>query len=105
MPTYEYECSHCKHSFERFQSMTDAPVKRCPKCRHAVKRLLGTGGGIIFKGNGFYETDYRSREYTRKKTEEKGTAPEKKGGEPAAPAAAAATATEGRAGDKKKASS
>ena len=59
MPTYEYSCDHCGHHFERFQSMKDDPVKRCPECRHKVRRLLGTGAGIIFKGSGFYETDYK----------------------------------------------
>lgn len=63
MPTYEYECTRCEHRFERFQSMNDAPVKRCPKCRCKVRRLLGTGAGIIFKGSGFYQTDYRSKDY------------------------------------------
>jgi putative FmdB family regulatory protein len=63
MPTYEYECDHCNHCFERFQSMNDEPVKRCPKCRHNVRRLVGTGAGIIFKGSGFYQTDYRSDSY------------------------------------------
>ncbi|MFZ4396892.1 MAG: FmdB family zinc ribbon protein [Kiritimatiellia bacterium] len=63
MPTYEYECSKCAHVFEKFQSMRDAPLKRCPKCGCKVKRLLGTGAGIIFKGQGFYQTDYRSSSY------------------------------------------
>jgi putative FmdB family regulatory protein len=63
MPTYEYECTKCKHRFERFQSMTDEPVKRCPKCRSKVRRMFSPGAGIIFKGSGFYETDYRSDSY------------------------------------------
>lgn len=63
MPTYEYQCEKCGHVFERFQSMTDKPVKRCPLCRCKVRRLFGTGAGIIFKGSGFYETDYRSAQY------------------------------------------
>jgi len=63
MPTYEYECTKCGHLFEKFQSMKDEPLKRCPKCRCKVKRLLGTGAGIIFKGSGFYQTDYRSSAY------------------------------------------
>jgi putative FmdB family regulatory protein len=63
MPTYEYECTKCGYVFERFQSMTDEPVKRCPECRCKVRRLLGTGAGIIFKGSGFYQTDYRSSDY------------------------------------------
>lgn len=61
MPTYEYECTKCNHAFEAFQSITAEPLKRCPKCRSKVKRLLGKGAGIIFKGTGFYETDYRRK--------------------------------------------
>jgi len=61
MPTYEYECTKCAHVFEKFQSMTAAPVKLCPKCRKKVKRLIGAGAGIIFKGSGFYATDYKKK--------------------------------------------
>lgn len=61
MPTYEYECSKCAKRFEKFQSMTDKPVKKCPKCGGRVERLIGTGSGIIFKGSGFYATDYRNK--------------------------------------------
>ena len=71
MPTYEYHCEKCKKDFELFQSMKDNPVATCPKdkCRQKtwgkgkVKRLLGTGAGLIFKGSGFYITDYRSEGY------------------------------------------
>lgn len=63
MPTYEYECQKCAHCFEMVQSMRDAPKKTCPKCKGRVKRLLGTGAGIIFKGSGFYITDYRKPGY------------------------------------------
>ena len=64
MPTYEYECQKCGHAFEKFQSMRDAPIKKCPVCgKLSVKRLLGAGAGLIFKGSGFYETDYRSASY------------------------------------------
>lgn len=59
MPTYEYECQKCQHKFEIFQSMTAKPLDKCPKCGGKVKRLIGSGGGIIFKGSGFYATDYR----------------------------------------------
>ena len=71
MPTYEYACAKCGQHFDAFQSMRDEPFRECPKelCRlpkwgHGkVKRLLGTGAGIIFKGSGFYSTDYRSKSY------------------------------------------
>ncbi|MFH1640658.1 MAG: FmdB family zinc ribbon protein, partial [Candidatus Omnitrophota bacterium] len=59
MPTYEYECTKCKHRFEAFQKMSDKPFSSCPKCGKKLKRLLGSGAGIIFKGSGFYATDYR----------------------------------------------
>ncbi|MDP2939732.1 MAG: zinc ribbon domain-containing protein [Candidatus Omnitrophota bacterium] len=59
MPTYEYECKSCGYTFEKSQSMTEAHLKKCPKCFKAVKRLIGSGSGIIFKGKGFYATDYR----------------------------------------------
>jgi len=64
MPTYEYECRKCGHRFEKFQTMSAKPVKTCPKCRGKVKRLFGTGAGIIFKGSGFYETDYKRKSGT-----------------------------------------
>ena len=60
MPTYDYECQSCGHVFEYFQSMSDDPLKECPKCGKEVKRLIGGGMGIIFKGSGFYVTDNRS---------------------------------------------
>ncbi len=66
MPTYDYECRTCGHAFEKFQSITAAPVRACPECRkRTVKRLIGTGAGIIFKGSGFYQTDYRSDSYAK----------------------------------------
>lgn len=61
MPTYDYECSSCGHTFDAFQSMSDDPLKTCPECgKNALKRLIGGGMGIIFKGSGFYSTDSRS---------------------------------------------
>jgi putative FmdB family regulatory protein len=66
MPTYDYECTKCGHRFELFQKMTDPPRRRCPKCRGAVRRLIGAGAGLIFKGSGFHITDYRSKDYRDK---------------------------------------
>lgn len=64
MPTYDYECDACDHAFEEFQSMMDKPLKKCPKCgKSKLRRLIGTGAAIIFKGSGFYQTDYRSESY------------------------------------------
>jgi putative FmdB family regulatory protein len=64
MPTYDYKCEACGHTFEKFQSITAAPIRKCPQCgKNKVKRLLGTGGALIFKGSGFYITDYRSEGY------------------------------------------
>jgi putative FmdB family regulatory protein len=71
MPTYEYECQKCGHHFERFQSMTAEPLRRCPVCRGKVKRLLGTGAGLLFRGSGFYITDYRSPGYKEAAKKEK----------------------------------
>lgn len=61
MPTYDYECSSCGIKFELFQKITDKPIDKCPKCGKKVKRLIGSGSGIIFKGSGFYATDYRKK--------------------------------------------
>ena len=67
MPTYEYECPKCGHAFELVQSMRDEPLKKCPKCKKAgVKRLVGGGAGLIFKGSGFYITDYKNKDSAAK---------------------------------------
>lgn len=66
MPTYEYRCNACSHQFEVFQSMKDAAKRKCPECgKNALERLIGLGAGVIFKGSGFYETDYRSDAYKK----------------------------------------
>jgi putative FmdB family regulatory protein len=66
MPTYEYACSKCGHHFDQFQSMRDEPLRKRPKCgKLALKRLIGGGAGLIFKGSGFYITDYRKPGQTR----------------------------------------
>ncbi len=106
MPTYEYECLKCGKHFDAFQSMKDAAFKSCPedKCQVSpwghgeVKRLLGTGAGLIFKGSGFYTTDYRSEGYKQAAKKDSGAGAsepskpaEKSAGAPAAPAAPAKT--------------
>jgi putative FmdB family regulatory protein len=64
MPTYDYRCNECGHTCEIFQAITDKPKRQCPVCkRRKMVRLIGSGAGIIFKGSGFYETDYRSKTY------------------------------------------
>ncbi len=66
MPTYDYQCSACGHEFELFQQMSDAVKRKCPECKKLkLVRLVGTGGAVIFKGSGFYETDYRSKSYQK----------------------------------------
>ena len=65
MPTYDYQCLDCDIEFEQFQKMTDRPLKKCPECKGKLKRLIGAGAGVIFKGSGFYETDYRSESYKK----------------------------------------
>ena len=69
MPTYEYVCENCGYAFEKFQTITAGVLRKCPECgKMKLKRLIGTGGGIIFKGSGFYETDYRSESYKQGET-------------------------------------
>lgn len=72
MPTYQYECSACGHLFEEWQTMTAEKLKKCPKCgKNKLSRLIGTGGGVIFKGTGFYETDYKKKSSPSVKSESK----------------------------------
>ena len=72
MPTYDYECDACSHAFELFQSITDKHIRKCPECgKLKVRRLIGAGSTIIFKGSGFYQTDYRSEEYKSQQKAEK----------------------------------
>ena len=66
MPTYDYECDACGHEFEAFQSISEPVKKKCPECgKRKLRRLFGTGGAIVFKGSGFYQTDYRSESYKK----------------------------------------
>ncbi len=93
MPTYEYECKKCGNRFELFQSIKDTPRKRCSLCRGSLQRLISGGAGLLFKGSGFYITDYRSDSYQKAAKKEKeagkakpesGGASPKKGSKPAA---------------------
>lgn len=78
MPTYAYECEACGHHFEKFQSMTANSLRKCPECKERkLERLIGPGAGIIFKGSGFYETDYRSDSYKKAEKADQETKPEK----------------------------
>ena len=61
MPTYDYICSDCDYKFEHFQSMSDEPIRVCPNCEGRVRRLIGSGTGLIFKGSGYYLTDYKNK--------------------------------------------
>ena len=78
MPTYEYQCLKCKKKFDQLQKMSDAPLKKCIYCKGKVERLIGTGTGLIFKGSGFYITDYKNKSADRK-AETKPKSPEKSG--------------------------
>ena len=94
MPTYEYECSSCGHAFERFESIKAGNRKKCPECGSRANRIISSGAAIIFKGSGFYQTDYRSKEYNQQKakveggkstagkTEKSDSCPKKKPGNP-----------------------
>jgi len=75
MPNYDYRCEKCGHQFEVFQRMSDDKLTDCPeeKCDGNLRRLLGTGSGVIFKGSGFYETDYRSKSYSDGAKKESGS--------------------------------
>jgi putative FmdB family regulatory protein len=77
MPTYDYECDGCGHEFELFQSISEPVKRKCPKCgKQKLRRLFGTGAAVVFKGSGFYQTDYRSDSY--KKAAEKDKKPSEK---------------------------
>lgn len=82
MPTYSYLCPCCGNKFEQFQTITAKLLRTCPKCgKRRLKRLIGTGAGIIFKGSGFYQTDYRSESYKKAERSEKSGAEKKTAGE------------------------
>lgn len=82
MPTYAYKCDSCNKDFELFQKITEKPITKCPSCSAKVRRLFSPGGGIIFKGSGFYTTDYRSESYKKKEKKEKDAQAPKKNSPP-----------------------
>jgi putative FmdB family regulatory protein len=88
MPTYEYKCQSCQRRFEVFQSMSERPLRECSECGGPVKRLIGSGAGFLFKGSGFYSTDYRSESYRQAAKQAAGDT-----GSVKAPAASPATGT------------
>ncbi len=73
MPTYDYDCEECGFHFEKFQSIRARKLTRCPRCGGKVKRLIGTGAGVLFKGSGFHQTDYRSKGYREAEKKDKET--------------------------------
>ena len=94
MPTYDYLCEGCGHQFEKFQSIKAEPTRLCPECgKRKLRRLIGTGAGIIFKGSGFYCTDYRSASYNAAAKSDSAA-----GGASAAPATAGTSGTAGSTG-------
>jgi putative FmdB family regulatory protein len=96
MPTYDYQCQACGHRLEVFQSFSEAPKRKCPQCgKQRLERLIGTGAGVLFKGSGFYQTDYRSDSYR------KGASAESKSAEPADDAAKPAADKTSSGGDAK----
>ena len=82
MPTYEYRCTACSHEFEKFQRMSDVPGAECPECGEGAERRLSGGAGLLFKGSGFYITDYRSDSYKKAASSEGGKADSGKPSEP-----------------------
>lgn len=76
MPTYDYQCTNCNYTFEYFQPMSADPLTECPECKGLIKRKIGTGAGPIFKGSGFYQTDYKSNSSTTKKESKSESKPE-----------------------------
>lgn len=102
MPTYEYACDACGHTFEEFQSMTAKPLKVCPACgKRCLRRLIGTGAALLFRGSGFYATDYRSSDYKQKAKSDKPPSASGDGGKSDAKPSDKKTDSSGKSGDKK----
>lgn len=103
MPTYDYECEACHHKWEEFQSIKAPPTKKCPECKKAkAKRLIGTGAGIIFKGSGFYQTDYRSNSYQKAADADKAPAASESSSKSESSSTKSETKSESKSSDTKK---
>jgi putative FmdB family regulatory protein len=108
MPTYEYQCDACEHNFDEFQSMSEDPLTKCPKCgKKKLRRVYGPGAAILFKGSGFYQTDYRSESYKSAAKADQDHAKSSGGGKAGTNGTAdkasdtgSATAAKGKAGNK-----
>ncbi len=99
MPTYEYQCDGCEHNFDEFQMFSEEPLKKCPQCgKNKLRRVFGAGAAVIFKGSGFYQTDYRSESYTKAaqadKDAGKGTSDKKESTGASSPPASSDTSAE-----------
>lgn len=104
MPTYDYRCDACGHEFELFQNITASPIRKCPECsRRKLRRLFGTGAAIVFKGSGFYQTDYRSESYKKAAEKEKKAAETKAKDKSSSSDAGSKKDTKSTASEKKKA--
>jgi putative FmdB family regulatory protein len=102
MPTYDYRCGACGHEIEVFQSISEARKRKCPRCKKPkLERLIGQGAGFLFKGTGFYQTDYRSDAYKKSASDEK-SAPEPKADQPSAGKEAPSTAKSEKPAGKKR---
>lgn len=97
MPTYEYRCSECGKDFEKFQRMSDEPVADCPECGKPAERRLSGGAGLLFKGSGFYITDYRSESYRKAASAESGNGA-KSGGSDSKPSSSSDSTASASAG-------
>ncbi len=104
MPTYDYRCKFCGHRFEAFQSMSESPKRKCPACaKNTLERLIGTGAALLFRGSGFYQTDYRSESYKKGAESESKPAGDGKGdAKPSAPDKAAAKPAAAKSEGKRK---
>ena len=103
MPTYDYRCKSCEHSWEEFQSITAPPTKKCPECgKSKAERVIGPGAGFLFKGSGFYITDYRSDSYKKAADADKTTTGGGNGSEGGAKSESAKSEAKPAAGEKKK---